>query len=745
MLLSRFTDNARHLVLKARTETIRTKFKNLNTNHLLLGLLSNEDCSAVNILKNLGVKDIKGLYNEVDKKTKAETDNVEITDIPFTTISKSSLEQASKESEFMQHSKVGTGHILLGLIKEERGEASKILRENHIDLVDVRRELTRSIIENKPIINIPTPNLDKYSQDLTKLANDKKLDPVFGRDREIERLIQILCRRTKNNPVLIGEPGVGKTAIVEGLAQMIADEKSPSILNRKRIISLDLGLLLAGTKYRGMFEERMTKLLKEVYDNPNIILFIDELHTIIGAGAAEGSLDVSNLIKPALARGELHCIGATTIKEYKRYIENNGALERRFQSIVVEPTDVNDTIEIVKHIKSKYEAYHGITFEEDAINQAVYLSDNYISDRYLPDKAIDVIDEAACYVKLKIPKDSVVKVDDIAHVITSWTGIPVNKMNESETLKIKGIENKLSKLVIGQENAIYSIGNVIKRSKIGIGDINKPIGSFIFLGPSGVGKSELSKCLAEYLFGRKDAIIQLDMSEYNQSFSVSKLIGSPPGYVGYEEGGQLTEKVRTKPHSVVLIDELEKAHPEVINVFLQILEDGHITDGKGRTVNFKNTIIIMTSNIGKNVHKEKSLGFKTIEDTIDYDKEIVMNELKMRLPVEFINRVNSVVVFNNLSKQDIYNIIDIKIEELNDKLESKNITVSIEPKAKEWLKNNGFSKEYGARFLNRCIDDCICNKISDGIISEHIHEEDHLTVTHSDNKLELLVLESSLV
>lgn len=750
MFIEQFTENARGVIILARQEALRTEYSCLDTEHLLLGLISKEDCVATKIIQNLGL-DTNDIRFEIEKRLLATHTRIDKErDIPFTERSKKVLELSIKEAKFMMHEKVGTAHILLGLIKLDCGVAYSVLNSFGFDLDKTRREFMRILSgkDKEKKIKASTEILDRFSYDLTKAAREKKLDPVIGRDREIERLIQILCRRTKNNPVLIGEPGVGKTAIVEGLAQRVVEGKVPEDLENKRVIALDLGLLVSGTKYRGQFEERLTVILKEI-SQANLIIFIDELHTIIGTGSAEGSLDASNLLKPSLARGMLQCIGATTIKEYRR-IENDGALERRFQRILVEPTNVENTLKIVNGLKDKYEAFHNIQFDNDSIIQAVLLSDNYISDRYLPDKAIDVLDEAACRAKMRRDKNSheeiIVTPEDVVNVITTWTGIPVNKMNDSELEKIKNIDIELSKVVIGQDNAIKAVSETIKRSKTGIRNPVKPIGSFMFVGPSGVGKTELSKCLAEYLFGRRDSIIQLDMSEYSQPFSISKLVGSPPGYVGYEEGGQLLEKVRRKPHSIILLDEIEKASIDVINAFLQMLEEGHMTDGKGRKVSFKNTIIIMTSNIGKNVEMDKSLGFKTISSIDNYRKKktLISNELKRRIPVEFLNRIDNIVIFENLTKKNIYDIIDLEINKLGKKLMDRNINISIEPDAKEWFMNNGFSTEYGARFLNRCIETNICNKISDGILNDKFHDGDELSITISDNKIEIMALDNIL-
>jgi len=789
MFIEQFTEGSREIIISARKEAIRLGSTNLKTEHLLLVLVNKEDCTAFRILiKLLSTINIHVIRHEAERRSVTnkcldvneefasesfldsledrseeeipeirykndEDNNEDNSEIPFTDESRKVLELSIKECKFMNHSLVNTGHILLGLIKCGGGIAYTLLNDFNIDLIKARRELTNIIEYDSKAARreVKTEMLDKFSRDMTKEASEGKLDPVIGRDREIERLIQILCRRTKNNPVLIGEPGVGKTAIIEGLAQSIINKTVPSDLEGKRLISLDLGLLVSGTKYRGQFEERLTTILKEI-SKADLIIFIDELHTIIGTGSSEGSLDASNLLKPALARGDLQCIGATTINEYRKYIEKDGALERRFQQIVVEPTNIENTIEIINGLKTTYENFHDIEFDKDSIIQAVCLSDNYITDRFLPDKAIDVLDEAACYAKIHRRNDSCDKVivtsDDIIHVITNWTGIPVNKMNDIDSDKINNLSSELSKVVIGQEEAIKSISDTIKRSRTGLKNPEKPIGSFMFVGPSGVGKTELCKCLAEYLFGRRDSIIQLDMSEYSQPFSISRLIGSPPGYVGFENGGQLTEKVRRKPHSIILLDEIEKADIEIINVFLQILEYGHITDGKGRTVNFKNTIIVMTSNIGKDVCIDnKSLGFKMVTpmDKQNEKKLLIREELKHKMPVEFLNRIDNIVVFETLTKENIYNIIDLEIEKLNKKLISRNLHVEIEPDSKTWILNNGFSEEYGARFLNRYIESNICNKISDGILSEKFQDGDDLSINIIDNKIEIMVLEGSSI
>ncbi|MGA1868658.1 MAG: ATP-dependent Clp protease ATP-binding subunit [bacterium] len=802
MFIEQFTERARRTIILARQEALRLGHACLDTEHLLLGLITKGDGTAVTIIQNLGL-DIKELHYEVEKKITKSYDHLdENRDIPFTLQAKKVLELSIEEANLMSHSKVGTGHILLGLIKEGKGIAAQIFEELQVELVEARRELINVILANekKSKKEIKTENLDRYSHDITKKAQEGKLDPVFGRDKEIERLIQILCRRTKNNPVLIGEPGVGKTAIVEGLAQRIIDRTIPTILTGQRIVALDLGLLIAGTKYRGQFEERLKSVLKEILQSSHIIVFIDELHTIVGAGAAEGSLDVSNMLKPALARGEIQCIGATTLREYKRFIEKDGALERRFQMVKVDPPTIQETINIVKGLKSRYEEHHNVTFEDQALIRAVNLSHRYITDRYLPDKAIDVLDEAASRARirnssfpseLKELRDTIRKVkeckdaairrqefekaakyrdrerklrirydeenrewqvkqrrveikvneNDVAHVISNWTGVPVYKMGEKETEKLIKIEEHLHKKLIGQDEAIKIIGRAIKRSRAGIKSPHRPIGSFIFLGPSGVGKTELSKCLAEYLFGSRDSLIQLDMTEYSEKFSVSRLVGAPPGYIGYEEGGQLTEKIRRKPYSVLLIDEIEKAHPEVLNILLQVLEEGHLTDGSGHAVNFKNVIIIMTSNLGaKYLEKGTHLGFHHKKNELDKEnynkmKDFVVEELKNALSPEFLNRIDDIIVFHSLTKSHLQGIMRLLIDQLNQNLQHKELFIRLEPDAEEWLLKKAYKPKYGARLLKKCIQKYIEDPLSDEVIMGHFGPGDEIIVNVEDSEL----------
>lgn len=771
MFIEHFSEDSRATIIGAKDMAIRNQNTKVCPEHLLLAMLQpvtsniKESDLIRDILKDLMVNTgilVTRLIDDItnmDYKDDINEDNIQF-DEDLRRILNNSLIFANKSDSL-----VTLRHILYCIVSDKDIRLSRVFEEIGITCGDINN-LEISNNRNKR----ETKFLDENSSDMTELARKGKLDPVFCRDSEIDRVIRILCRKTKNNPVLIGEPGVGKTAIVEGLAQRIISGYVPTKLQNSRLLYINLGSIVAGTKYRGMFEEKMKKILEDVKSDNNVILFIDEIHTIVGAGSAEGSLDASNILKPSLARGEIHCIGATTIKEYRKYIEKDGALERRFHPIMVEQPSIKDTIEIINGLKSRYEDFHGISIDDESIEQAVYLSDNYINDRFLPDKAIDVIDEASSMISarkrsFKIDMDKIktleenkrlresvkcltdeklrVTVDDVEKVIHSWTGIPVGKMNTSESSRMDDMYNILSTHIIGQNHAIRYVTDIIKRSKVGLGNNNKPIGSFIFLGPSGVGKTELSKRLAEYLFGNRDSIIQLDMSEFSEKFSTSRLIGSPPGYVGYEDGGTLTESVRRHPHSIILLDELEKAHTNVLNIFLQILEEGHITDSNGRVISFKNTIIIMTSNIGQNIHTDKHLGFVKDCESLDATKDII----KKVLPTEFLNRLDKIITFHNLSKEDIYTIIDIKIGELNDKLKSKNINMSldIDDDAKDWILEHGFSKEYGVRYLERCINENISNKISDGIIKGNFKDGDPLHVTCDSEGLTVLVLELSSI
>jgi len=708
----------------------------------------------------------------------------------------------------MNHNYVGTEHILLGLIREGEGVAAKVLRDLNVDLGKAREEIIKTLSSGTQGQGDPaqskaqTPTLDQYGRDLTQMVQEGKLDPVIGRAKEIERVIQILSRRTKNNPVLIGEPGVGKTAIAEGLAQKIVGGQVPEILKGKRVVTLDLASMVAGAKYRGEFEDRLKKVMAELVSAANVILFIDEMHTIIGAGAAEGAIDASNILKPALARGEIQAIGATTLDEYRKHVEKDPALERRFQPIMVGEPTVDETIAILTGLRDKYESHHRVKITDKAIKAAAVLSDRYIADRFLPDKAIDLIDEAASKVRIKtitappelkeleekiegIKKEkeeaishqefekaaglrdeerklrkqlndikgswekdtrqttAVVDEENIAAIVSDWTGIPVTKLAEEETQRLAKLEDILHKRVIGQDEAVKAVSKAVRRARVGLKDPKRPIGSFIFLGPTGVGKTELSRALAEALFGDEDATIRIDMSEYMEKHSVSRLVGSPPGYVGYEEGGQLTEKVRRKPYSVILMDEIEKAHPDVFNILLQILEDGRLTDSKGRTVDFKNTVVIMTSNVGAHtIRKQKSMGFAGVTDDAKKDeyqkmKEGIMEELKKTFRPEFLNRVDEVIVFHQLEEDHILQIVDLMLANLVERVKGLQISLEITEEAKKLIAKEGFDPMYGARPLRRAIQNMIEDRLSEEMLSEGISEGDTVTVDVKEGKISL--------
>src|SRR5476649_2351615 len=731
---NRFTERAQRVILIAQEEAKRLNHDYVGTEHILLGLIALGEGVAAQVLANLGV-DLRRVRAEIEKIVGTGDNVMLLGEIPFTPRAKKVLELAVEEAQNMGHSHVGTEHLLLGLIREEEGVAAQVLENLGVRLDIVREEVISLLGEGQPGPATPTapartsggtksktPTLDEFGRDLTLMAKDGKLDPVIGRSDEIERLIQILSRRTKNNPVLIGDPGVGKTAIVEGLAQKISSGDIPEILMSKRVMTLDLAAVVAGTKYRGEFEQRLKNIIEEIRRaKNNIILFIDELHTVIGAGAAEGAIDASNILKPALARGELQCIGATTFDEYRKYIEHDAALERRFQPINVDPPSIEDTVKILIGLREKYETHHKVKFSDDALLAAAELSERYIADRYLPDKAIDLIDEAGSRARLQttvLPqplKDKEVEIvqvskdkdaaiasqeyekaarlrdkekelrkglddskkkwkekrettqptvtgEEIAGIVAKWTGIPVQRLTEKESDRLIHLEDELHKRVVGQEEPIKSLAQAIRRSRTGLKDPKKPIGSFIFLGPTGVGKTELARAVSEILFGEEDSMIRIDMSEYMEKFSVSRLIGAHPGYVGYEEGGQLTEAVRRKPYSVVLLDEIEKAHPDVFNILLQVLDDGQLTDNLGHKVNFKNTVVIMTSNVGARlISRGKSLGFLVEDDAKrDYNsmKEVVMEEVKKAFNPEFLNRIDDVIFFHALSKEDMKKILE---------------------------------------------------------------------------------------
>ena len=702
-MFKRFTERARRVIILAREEAERYHHEYLGTEHILLGILKDGGGIAITVLQKLGV-DLKQLKQEVERNLPRSLNTLVVGEIPFTPKAKKVLEFAVEEARLMGHNYIGTEHLLLGLLKEKDGVAFKVLNTFGVRLVETREKILSLLQEpvQQSKEKSKTPALDEFGRDLTELASHAKLDPVIGRENEIERVVQILARRTKNNPALIGEPGVGKTAIVEGLAQRIMNKEVPEILYDKRVVALDLGALVAGTKYRGQFEARLKAIMKEIQQAENIILFIDELHTLVGAGAAEGSVDASNMLKPALSRGEVQVIGATTLDEYRRYIEKNGALERRFQPIIVQPPTVPEAIDILRGLKERYETHHRAKIPDDAIVQAVKLADRYVSDRYLPDKAIDVMDEAGSRVRLAketmparvrdlqrqiaeivrqkkefIEKqeferavelrdkeedlrrdveaekkqwedmrddvEPVVTEEDIAYVVSRMTGIPLSKIEESEASKLLRIEDELHRRVVGQDEAIKAIGRAIRRSRAGLKDANRPVGTFIFLGPTGVGKTELARALAEFLFGDEDALIRIDMSEYMERFAVSRLVGAPPGYIGYDEGGQLTERVRRRPYSVVLFDEIEKAHPDVFHILLQVMDDGRLTDSYGRSIDFKNVILIMTSNMGgRTIEKQTALGFQRDSESSAMEKmrENIKQELKRVFNPEFLNRID---------------------------------------------------------------------------------------------------------
>jgi len=779
-MFKRFTERARKVVILAREEAERFRSDYLGTEHILMGTVKDGGGIAVTVLQRLGV-DLKHLKLELERHFPLTSSTVVIGDIPFTPRAKKVLEYAVDEARMMGHNYIGTEHLLLGLLKEKEGVAFKVLSSMGVRLVDAREQILNLLKEplspgkEKP----KTPALDEFGRDLTKLAIQYKLDPVIGREFEIERVIQILSRRTKNNPVLIGEPGVGKTAIVEGLAQKIVNKEVPEILYDKRVICLDLGALVAGTKYRGQFEARLKAVMKEITQSENIIIFIDELHTLVGAGAAEGSIDASNMLKPALSRGELQCIGATTLDEYRKYIEKNGALERRFQPIMVNPPSVNETIDIIRCLKDKYEMHHKIKITDESIITAVRLSDRYVSDRFLPDKAIDVVDEAASRVRLQretLPPEirevqkkfeevsrekkekienqdfesavglrdkeekflkelntlkkkweekqqkvkSVVTSKDISYIVSRMTGIPTTRIEEQESMKLLNMEEELHKRIVGQDEAIKAVTKAIRRSRAGLRMVNRPIGTFLFLGPTGVGKTELARVLTEFLFGQESSLIRLDMSEYRERFSASRLTGAPPGYVGYEEGGQLTEQVRRKPYSVVLLDEIEKAHSDIFHMLLQVMDDGHLSDSYGRAINFKNTVLIMTSNMSsKMIGKNTSLGFQKTDRKTSFDKlkDSIMVELKRVFNPEFLNRIDDIIIFHPLDMEHIVEIVDLFLKKLNAHLlDERGLTLEMDDDVKQWLVKEGFDPAYGARPLKRTMEKYIEDPLSEEIL-----------------------------
>ena len=784
-----FSNRVQDVIRLSREEALRLGHDYIGTEHLLLGIIREGEGIAVKILRNLGC-DLYKLKKAIEDTVRTSGGTLTIGNIPLTKQAEKVLKITYLEAKLYKSDVIGTEHLLLSLLRDDDNIAAQIMHQFNVHYDVVRNELD-NIISGKPSAppqahqaaekkqdKSKTPVLDNFGRDLTKLAVEGKLDPVVGREKEIERVAQVLSRRKKNNPVLIGEPGVGKTAIAEGLANRIVQKKVSRVLHDKRVVTLDLAALVAGTKYRGQFEERMKAVMNELEKAKDVILFIDELHTIVGAGGASGSLDASNMFKPALSRGELQCIGATTLDEYRQYIEKDGALDRRFQKIMVDPTTVDETIQILKNIKHKYEEHHGVHYSDEAIISAVRLSDRYITDRNLPDKAIDVMDEAGARVhlanivvpkeilhleeeieKIKQSKNQVVKnqnfeeaarlrdlekkllsdleiakrewelkaqdtvyqvnEDSVSDVVAMMTGIPVNKIAESESQKLLKMDTVLRTQIIGQDEALTQLTKAIRRTRAGLKDPRRPIGSFIFLGPTGVGKTEMAKALARYLFDSEDALIRIDMSEYMEKFSVSRLVGAPPGYVGYEEGGQLTEKVRRKPYAVVLLDEIEKAHPDVFNILLQVLDDGILTDSLGRRVDFKNTILIMTSNIGaRDIKSSGGFGFgdNTIQDKYKAMKNVIEEALKRVFNPEFLNRVDDTIVFHALEKSHIMQIIDIATKDLFKRMSSMNITIELNKPAKEFLAEKGFDPAFGARPLRRALQKYVEDPVSEEIL-----------------------------
>lgn len=740
-MFERFTDKAIQVILLAQEECRRLGHNFVGSEQILIGLMLEDTSLASTVLKELGFT-ISSARAEVEKIVGRGAGFVG-TEIPFTPKAKQVLEQAIKEAGQLSQNYIGSEHLLLGLTQDSEGVAAKILQNLGIDLTRVRTQVIGATSEAAAVPAAPRSELKRpqvkalseFSTNLNQLATEGKIDPVVGREREIERVIQILGRRTKNNPVLIGEPGVGKTALAEGLAQRIVNQDVPDLLTDKQVISLDLGQLVAGTRFRGEFEERLKQVMAEVRQAGNIILVIDEVHTLVGAGSTEGSMDAANLLKPALARGELQCIGATTLDEYRQYIEKDAALERRFQPVMVDEPTVEDTIEILRGLRSRYESHHRLVISDEAVAAAAQLSDRYISDRYLPDKAIDLIDEAGSRVRLRHTQQTTatptVSAEDIAQVVSAWTGVPVNRLSESESLQLLKLEETLHQRVIGQKEAVTAVARAIRRERVGLRSPHRPIASMIFCGPTGVGKTELTKALAASIFGSEDAMIRLDMSEYMESQSVSKLIGSPPGYVGYGEGGQLTEAVRRQPYTVVLFDEIEKAHPDVFNLLLQLLEDGRLTDSQGRVVNFTNTLIIMTSNLGSRAIEKQGSGLGFVVSDLDLataqynrTREQVNEALKQSFRPEFLNRLDETILFRQLTRDEVKQIAELLLLNVNDRLKEQNLQLEVSEAFQERLVIEGYDPSYGARPLRRAVSRLVEDNLAEAILSGQIHSGD---------------------
>ena len=799
----------------ARKEADRFNHNYVGTEHLLLGLIKLGQGVAVNVLQKMGL-DLETVRMEVEKQVGSGPETKMVGNIPYTPRVKKVLALAGNEAKSLNHSYVGTEHILLGLLREGEGVAARVLKNLEVDIERTRNEILKELDPNftppeaeqeqgqqepqqRGGKEVKTPALRAFGRDLTELAKKGEIDPVIGRSSEIERVIQVLCRRTKNNPVLIGEAGVGKTAIVEGLAQEIAGGNVPELLRDKKVITLDLALMVAGTKYRGQFEERIKAVMDEIRRTKNVILFIDELHTIVGAGSAEGAMDASNIIKPALSRGEMQCVGATTLNEYRKYIEKDAALERRFQQVKVDAPSVEETILILKGLRLKYEAHHKAKYHDAALEASAKLSDRYLTGRFLPDKAIDVMDEAGARARIgamtrppdvkeiekeieeirgrkeaaikaqdfekaaalrddekkakekleriltewreqREEKEVFVTEDDIMHVVSKWTGVPLNRMEQAETQKLLAMEGELKGKVIGQDEAVIAISKALRRSRADLKDPRRPIGSFIFLGPTGVGKSFLAQTLAEFMFGDRDALIQIDMSEYMEKFTASRLIGSPPGYVGYEEGGQLSEAVRRRPYSVVLFDEVEKAHPDVMHLLLQILEEGKLTDSLGRKIDFRNTIVIMTSNIGAELIKKSNvMGFAAMnakdEQAYDVMKDKILEEAKRVLKPEFVTRLDDLIVFHTLGKPELLQIVDLEIKKVVTRIKIKEITIILDEKAKELLIEKGYDPQYGARPMRRAVERYLEDPMAEEILRGNLKAGDTAEVSADKGKL----------